>query len=117
MDKLKRLVYIRVPDLGDGMDRATKKKMGHKRVLSGDTTSGDGSPRTPPRTPSNLCLLRLCLLPPPQRPHNPSAGKIPRTRHRRAPSTKAAPSPRSDGRRPSGVDDRAQDQGREREAD
>ncbi|KAG6916299.1 hypothetical protein DXG01_007496 [Tephrocybe rancida] len=59
MDTLKRLgyevrVYIRVPDLGDGMDRAAKKKMGRKRALSGGTTSGGGSPGTSPRTPSTL---------------------------------------------------------------
>ncbi|KAG6840774.1 hypothetical protein C0991_004498 [Blastosporella zonata] len=53
METLERLgyevrVYIRVPDLGDGMDRAAKNK-GHKRHLSGGgTTSGDGSPGTSP---------------------------------------------------------------------
>ncbi|KAG6860654.1 hypothetical protein C0995_009019 [Termitomyces sp. Mi166 len=60
MNTLERLgyevrVYIRVPDLGDGMDRTAKKKP-HKRHLSGGTTSGgdtvSGSPGTSPLKPT-----------------------------------------------------------------
>ncbi|KAH0579314.1 hypothetical protein H2248_003459 [Termitomyces sp. 'cryptogamus'] len=61
MDTLERLgyevrVYIRVPDLGDGMDRAAKKKsLSHRRHLSGGNTSGgdgSGSPGTSPVKPT-----------------------------------------------------------------
>ncbi|KAG6868099.1 hypothetical protein C0993_007600 [Termitomyces sp. T159_Od127] len=68
MDTLERLgyevrVYIRVPDLGDGMDRAAKKKShSHRRHLSGGTTSGgdgSGAGSGSPETPSKSALSSL----------------------------------------------------------
>ncbi|KAG6836504.1 hypothetical protein H0H93_007369 [Arthromyces matolae] len=62
MNTLERLgyevrVFMRVPDLGDGMDRTAKKLKAqeHKRHTSGGTTSGDGaSPGTSPLKSSTM---------------------------------------------------------------